>query len=179
MALWLNLIGYQAVWFAAVMGAGQGLTWPAVIAAGVFVALQLAWSRQWRADLWLVLAALVCGLLLDGALTASGLLRHTASSPALPPGGAPVWILAVWIAFALTLNHSMGWLRRRPVLAWLAGAVGGPLAYWGAARGWRAVIFETPVIYTVAWLSAGWSIALVLLATVARHMSDEQREAAA
>ena len=42
MRFWANLIGYQLVWFSAVIGAGRGLAWPGVAAAGVFVAAQLA-----------------------------------------------------------------------------------------------------------------------------------------
>ena len=31
MSFWLSLIGYQTVWFAAVIGAGHGLAWPGVV----------------------------------------------------------------------------------------------------------------------------------------------------
>ncbi|MCV6801485.1 DUF2878 family protein, partial [Achromobacter ruhlandii] len=36
MRFWANLIGYQIVWFSAVIGAGQGLAWPGVVAATLF-----------------------------------------------------------------------------------------------------------------------------------------------
>ena len=41
-----NAVGYQAVWFAAVIGAGRGLWWPAVAASAVFVAWQVALSDR-------------------------------------------------------------------------------------------------------------------------------------
>ena len=44
-------------------------------------------------------------------------------------GWAPYWMVALWGAFATTLNHSLRWLTRRPVFAALFGAVGGPIAY--------------------------------------------------
>jgi len=72
MRFWANLLGYQAVWFSAVIGAGRGLAWPGVVAALLFVAAQLVWSRTWQADLKLALAALLCGCLLDGSLSALG-----------------------------------------------------------------------------------------------------------
>ena len=50
-----------------------------------------------------------------------------ASAGSLPI--APFWMLALWIAFATTLNHSMRWLMHRPVVAAIGGAVFGPLAY--------------------------------------------------
>ncbi|OZI29266.1 hypothetical protein CEG14_21845 [Bordetella genomosp. 1] len=173
MAFWANLAGYQAVWFAAVIGAGRGLAWPGVLAALVFAAAHLAWTRQRRADLVLMAAAAACGLLIDGGLALAGLMQHAAAAPAVPPGGAPLWILALWCAFALTLNHSLVWLRGRPWLAAAFGAVGAPLAYLGAARGWRAVAIETPL----AWLglAAGWALALGLLATVARRLQPMEQ----
>jgi len=160
---WGNLLGYQLVWFAAVIGAGRGQWWPALAAAVLFGAWQLTLSRQRMLELRLVIAAAVLGTLLDGGLAASGLLRYAAASIALPAGGAPLWILALWCAFALTLTQSLRWLQPRPWLAMLFGAIGGPLAYLGAARGFGAVAFAAPEWLAMAWLALGWALAVVLL----------------
>jgi hypothetical protein len=174
MALWLNAIGYQVVWFCAVIGAGGGRWWPALLAASVFVAWQWAVSRQRAADLRLVAAALACGLAIDGALAASGLARYAAAWPW--PAFAPAWILAVWAAFAMTLNHSMRWMQPRPWAAALLGAVGGPLAYLGAARGWDAVAFAPPQWPALLALAALWLLAMPLLAGLARYWSGDGRD---
>lgn len=164
-----NFLGYQAVWFAAVIGAGASLWWPGVLAALLFATWQLALSSQRNADLCLVLAAIGAGCLLDGGLAAGGMARYAAAAPALPPGGAPVWILSLWASFALTLNSSLAYLRGHQIVALLFGAIGGPLAYAGAAQGWQALVFEAPAWHALAWLSAGWAIALPLLAGLAQR----------
>ncbi len=113
-AFWANLIGYQLVWFAAVIGAGRGLALAG--AAGVprsTLRSQLALSRAVAArDLRLLGAALLCGLLLDG-----GLIRSRAGCSYAAPwpgrGVAPAWILALWVTFALTFNQSLRWLQTR------------------------------------------------------------------
>ena len=46
----------------------------------------------------------------------------------------PVWILALWCAFASTLNVSLVWLQGRYLMAILLGAIAGPIAYLGAER---------------------------------------------
>ena len=158
-----NLLGYQAVWFLAVYGAGAGRAWPALLAAALFALWQLAASRERAADLRLIGAALALGVLIDGALTRSGLVSYASAAPALPPGGAPLWILALWVAFALTLNHSLRWLRGRLVPAILTGAAGGPLAYLAAARLSGAVTLATPPWQALAGLALGWAVALALL----------------
>lgn len=169
MRFWANLIGYQAAWFVAVGFAARGLAWPGMVACLGFAAISYRFSPMKRSDLWLVGTALLCGLLLDGTLAATGWLRYAAPLPALP---GPAWIATLWVAFAMTLQHSLQWLLARPIAALLFGAVGGPLAYWGASRGFHAVEFTMPVHATVL-LSVGWGIAMSLLVFVARRTSPE------
>lgn len=163
MRFWGNLAGYQLVWLVTVVGAGRGLWWPAMVAAAVFVLWQLCLSRQRWLELRLVGAALLAGLAIDGGLAASGVLRYEATAIALPAGGAPLWILALWSAFALTLTQSLRWLQHRPWLAAAFGGIGGPLAYLGAARGFGAVAFVAPGWIAMVALAIGWALALPLL----------------
>ncbi|MFM2289688.1 MAG: hypothetical protein RL684_2831 [Pseudomonadota bacterium] len=163
-----NLLGYQLAWLAAVAGAGRGDAWPALVCAGGFAAWQVATARRRAHELKLAAAALGCGVLLDGALSAAGLLHYATAAPALPQGGAPLWILALWLAFASTLTRSLAFLQTRPWLAVLLGVVGGPLAYLGAAAGWQAVAFDAPAWRALGLLAFGWGLALPLLARLAR-----------
>ncbi|RZA20088.1 MAG: DUF2878 domain-containing protein [Lysobacteraceae bacterium] len=165
MRFWTNLLGYQAAWFIAVGFAARGLAWPGMLACLGFAALTWWHSPMKRSDLRLVVTALLCGLLLDGTLAATGWLRYSAPLPALP---APAWIATLWMAFAMTLQHSLQWLLARPSVAIVFGAIGGPLAYWGASRGFHAVAFTMPVHATVL-LAVGWGVAMALLVAVARR----------
>jgi|HubBroStandDraft_6_1064221.scaffolds.fasta_scaffold35119_3 hypothetical protein len=162
-----NLLGYQLVWFLAVYGAGAGRAWPALAAAALFALWQLAGSATPRDDLRLIGIGLGCGVLLDGLLARLQLLHYAAAAVALPPGGAPLWILALWVAFALTLNHSLRWLRGRVLRAALLGLLGGPLAYLAAARLAGAVSFVAPAWHALTVLALGWAGALALVAAVA------------
>lgn len=167
--LWANAIAYQVVWFVAVIGAGQGLAWPGVLAALVFVAATVV-NSPWRTkDLQLLLAALLCGSVIDTALATLGWARYGAPSPAPGQTFAPLWILALWAAFSTTLTRSMGWLRQRLWLGGVLGALGGPLAYLGAARGWQVVAFEAPAWRGLVALGAGWAVALTMLLRAARQ----------
>ncbi len=166
MRRWANFAGYQLAWGAAVYGASRGLTWPALLGTAIFASWQLAVSASRPADLRLIGAALLTGVLLDGALSASGVLHYAARAAALPPGGAPLWILALWAAFALTFNHSLSWLTGRPLLCLALGAAGGPVAYLGAAR-LGAVSFATPAWPGLLGLACGWAVACALLGGLA------------
>jgi hypothetical protein len=164
MRFWSNLIGYQVAWFLAVGFAARGLAWPGIVACLGFAAISWWISPLRRSDLRLVGAALACGLLLDGTLAATGWLDYAAPLPALP---GPAWIAALWVAFAMTLQHSLQWVLVRPLAAMLLGTVGGPMAYWGAARGFDAVAFTAPTQATVT-LALGWGIAMAVFVAIAR-----------
>jgi hypothetical protein len=176
MTFWANLIGYQIVWFSAVIGAGRGFWWPGVIAAAIFVLLHFALARQDRtgrtADFKLLMIAILIGASLDGTIATSEFARYAANQMTLTPDGAPLWILAMWASFALTLRHSMTFLLRRPMVALVFGAVGGPLAYLGASRGWQAIVFAEPRWMALSTLAVGWGLAMTLLTTLARRWSE-------
>ena len=169
MKFWASLIGYQLVWFAAVIGAGRGLAWPGVVGMLIYVACQLAVARHWKADLSLLATAAVFGLLLDGGLIHWKLTSYTAPWPSAAI--APAWILALWITFALTFTQSLAWLQTRLWLAALLGLIGGPLAYLGASRGWQVVRFADPAWHGLLCLGLGWALATPALAWLARRRS--------
>lgn len=170
-----NLLGYQLVWFIAVIGAGRDDAWPAIGAALLFATWQLAISSSRALELRLIAAALVFGTTIDGIAAAAGFIHYSAAAPALPPGGAPLWILALWVSFALTLTRSLASLKGRPRIGMLVGAVGAPLAYLGAARGWHAIAFVQPEWRGLLWLAVTWggsTTALVCLLTRGMHAPE-------
>lgn len=166
MRFWMNLVAYQLVWFGVVICAARGQPWLSVALAAAFAAAQWLASKQQASDTRLLVCAVACGIVLDGTLAASGLLEYTSQQPSLL---APVWILALWAAFAMTINHSMTFLRGRPWLAAAFGAIGGPLAYLGASRGFDAVAFPDPAMPALLGLALGWGLAMTALAVLAER----------
>jgi len=75
------------------------------------------------------------------------------------------------MSFAMTVPQSLAFLQSRPWLAAVFGAVGGPLAYLGAARGWNAVAFAAPIAVGVTVLALCWAIAMPLLSTLSARWS--------
>jgi hypothetical protein len=171
----VNVLGNQAVWFVAVIAAGQGHAWPGVLAATLFVLSQV-WLAPRRAhEVRLVGLAILCGLAVDGVASAQGWVVYRAAS--FGELVAPPWILALWASLAVTLNSAMRALQSRLWLGALLGGAGGPLAYLAAARGWEAAQFAAPQWHGVTWLAVAWGIALPALLWAARTW--ERRAAAA
>lgn len=166
MNFWLTFAGYEAVWFAAVIGAGRGLAWPGVIAVVLFAAWWLGVSRHRGLELVIVCAALVIGVLFDAVLVWAGVAHYAASWPS---SMAPAWLTALWAAFALTIVPLFGYLHKQLLLAAIFGAIGGPLAYLGAAHGWHAVALPAPAWHGLAALAVGWGAAMPLFCWLARQ----------
>lgn len=163
----INFVAFQAVWFSAVVGASYGLWWPGLIAAIGFISAHLLSSMRVRGDGLLIVVALLLGVVIDSAFAFSGTLRYAAPFPSAQL--APLWILALWVGFALTLNHSLAYLAHRPVVATIAGAIVGPISYWSAGRAFDAVKLGDPLWRSVLALSFGWAVAMLVLSLAARR----------
>lgn len=168
----INLLAYQSSWFIAVVGASHGRVWPAWTAASLLFMGHLIASDRRTQDLRLGLFAVLLGMALDGLLASTGLLHYSPARPAVPLVGCPSWILALWVAFSTTLTRSLGWLRGRTGNAIVVGAVGGPLGYWAAARGWGVVTFRAPAWTGVLVLAIGWGLALGALVSIAARVPN-------
>lgn len=175
MPFWLNLVGYQIAWFATVVSAARGFSWLGVTAAALFTAANLVWSAQRSLDLKLISMAVALGVLSDGGLARLNLVEFASPSPAIPSSGAPLWIVTLWMAFAVTLNRSLAWLQQRPMFAVAFGAIGGPLAYGAAAKGWGSVRFEPPSWRAEVWLAISWATSMYLFGRVVRLGGSAQR----
>jgi hypothetical protein len=161
-----NLVGFQLVWVAAVFGAAQGLWWPGVFALLLFAGWQLGVNRDWRSDAMLVAIAAVAGFAIDSLWVQLGWMNF--ASPLPWPQLAPVWIVAMWAGFALTLNHSMALFKEHLWLAALFGLIGGPFAYWIAASAWHAVVIDGWLPYL--GLGLAWAVVTPALLVMADRL---------
>lgn len=153
----INFVGFQLVWIAAVFGAANNLVWPALVLVAIFALWQLHPARRHANDWRVLLYALPIGFISDSAWQALRLIEY-AANPINP--AAPFWIMTLWVAFALTFNHSLGWLKHRPLMALLFGLVGSPLSYWAGSRIGALNYLTDPLlvsaVFGVSWAAIVW-----------------------
>ena|SRR5271165_2011727 len=171
MTIAYNIILFQLGWFACVLGAARNLPWVGVLAAAAIIAWHLAHAaRPWR-ELGLIAMAAAIGTVFETLLVRSGWVSF-GSGPQLVVS-APIFMIALWANFATTLNVSLRWLRGRPLLAILLGAVGGPAAYYSGARlGAMDLIAPLPALGSIA---AGWGVMTPLLLNLAQRFDGYAR----
>lgn len=160
----LNLGGFQLGWFIAVVGAAQGHPYlgPAYALAAVWLHLRFI-STDRAGESMLIAAAVAIGFCLDSSLVLVGVM----SFPPHAQLGAPTtfWMLSLWVLFAATLRHSLGWMANRYVLGAVLGAVFGPGAYWAGER--LGAMDLGPGESSLLWIALEWSVAMPLLLLIA------------
>lgn len=161
-----NALLFQALWFAAVLGAANGLWWPAAPVLLALIAWTWFWSPTWKRDFLLLGVAVLLGIVIETLFAFTGWIRYATALPSAQV--APIWILLMWAGFALTVNHSLQPLLRTRWLALLSGAVFGPLAYFGAARLGAVQGFGMDLLPMIAVIALAWALSLFLLAELAR-----------
>ncbi|MCF1182567.1 DUF2878 domain-containing protein [Marichromatium gracile] len=173
----INLAAFQAGWFACVLGGAHQLPWLGVGVVALVAALHLTTTPNRGSEARLLVLIAVMGALWDGLLARFGFLIYP--SGMLLPWLAPVWIIAIWVAFATTLNVSLAWLQGRWYLAFTIGALGAPLAYYAGAK-LGGVHFPDPVV-ALAVLGGGWSFlmpaSLAIAARFARTAAERDTPA--
>jgi hypothetical protein len=162
----VNFVAFQLGWFACVLGGANDLALAGTLAVAVVVGMHLAMAQRPGPEALLIAVAAAVGLAWDSTLVALGLMSYPSGNFAA--GLAPHWIIAMWALFATSLNLSMGWLKGRPGLAALFGAVGGPLAYLAGER-LGGLQMPDPVMALGAQ-AIGWAVILPLLTRLAARL---------
>lgn len=156
----INALLFQITWFACVIGSTHQLTWPGALACSCLFLWQWSPKNRHPSDTILIIAAIVLGLFVDSLWLQLNLFSFTYQSPI--NGVAPAWIIILWIGFALTINHSLGWIKAHPLLPALVGLIGGPLSYLAGAK-LGAISYQADHLLICSSLGIAWAIALTFL----------------
>ena len=160
----INFALFQIGWFACVIGAAKQMPWLGVIVVLAIITWHLSQAKQPKLELILLLVAVIIGGIYDQLMQSSSLLVYQAHG--WSESIVPAWILALWAVFVTTLNVSLRWMRGKWLVAILFGAIGGPLAYLGAARLGAVNLDNLPLSYVA--LSLGWAILTPLLLIISQ-----------
>lgn len=162
----VNFAAFQVGWFSSVIGAAKQMPWlgPAVLV--LVLAIHLRQAKRPAFELGLVFACGLIGIFFESLLVMFGWVTY--------PSGffndmlAPYWIVTMWMLFGTTLNMSMGWMKGRPLLAVVFGAVGGPASYYAGMKlgGIQFLEFYPAMIA----LAVGWAIFMPVLMSLAERL---------
>ena len=154
----INFILFQLVWFICILGAAINETYTAVAFSLLLILLHFYLVKDRKNELKILLVASIIGFLFDGFLLKSELVLYT--NHGWSYSITPLWIIVLWMGFAITLNSSLSWLKKKIKLSAVFGAIGGPLAYLAGEK-LEAVTLMAPI--TLIVIAIGWSLITPLL----------------
>lgn len=132
MAKFWNFVVFQVGWFACVLGAAnQQVLW-AVIGTMAYIAFHVWRSPSPKTESKLLLKVFIFGLVADTLIMYLGYLDFQDDWPS--PYLSPLWMWVLWVLVATTVNSSLTWLRGRPILGAVLGAICGPMSYEAGIR---------------------------------------------
>ncbi len=172
---WINQAFFQASWPACVVGAAHGLVWPGFLVVGAFALWQLAPARAHPGDVRAVGLLLALGLVVDTLWVRLGVVDYALAWPAA--GFAPAWLLLLWVAVGLSVNHSLAWFRHRWLAFVLLATFGSPMSYTAAAA-FGAVTWTAPAWLVLLCVGPIWALLVGLAFRWIDRMAGTARPAA-
>ncbi len=171
MRIAVNVAAFYAAWFAAVTAAAEGWPWAAVSVCVAVAALHLITSARRGVEFGLMAASALAGFGVETFMLQAGLATYASSGPF--EGFAPVWLVALWMAFATLFNVSFAWLKPRLWLAILFAFVGGPATYFAGAK-LGGMQLAQPEWLSLAVIGVLWAVAFPILLIMARLTDPEE-----
>jgi hypothetical protein len=165
----INAAIFQLGWLCCVLAGANQLPWLGTATAMLIVAWHVLGANDGQKELSLVLIVVGIGAVWDSLLVYAGLLQYPSGT--LISGTAPHWIIAMWALFATTLNVSLRWLKNRPLLGALLGAISGPAAYFAGYK-LGGVQFPDMNAALLA-LAGGWAVLMPLLMTLSNRFDGK------
>ena len=153
MAKFWNFIFFQLGWFACVLGAANKQVLWAVLGTMAYIAFHVWRLDEPQRSLRLLMGALIYGVVVDTLIVHLGYLDFQDPWPSAYL--SPVWMWVLWVLVATTINGSLSWLRGRPVLGAVLGAICGPMSYEAGIR-----------LGAGAWPPRGQTIGFILVGVV-------------
>lgn len=164
-----NVVAGYVAWVAVAFLAARGQPLLALLPSLAAVVLHLATTANAArgTELRLVLLAIPVGFGVESILLRAGITGY--AEGAAWGGLPPAFMIGLWMAFATFLNVSLAWLKVRPVLAVLLGAIAAAPSYYAGSR-IGALTLAEPLVLSLAAIGLLWAVALPLLLGAARRM---------
>ena len=161
-----NFAVFEAAWFACLLGVAHGHPVWGTAAVVCAIAWHVAISARPATELALVAIVSGIGLVAESLVAAQGRVAYPTGQPVA--WLAPYWLVALWGEFAIALNVTLRWLKRRPLAAAALGAVFGPLSFLGGVRLGGARFVDEPA--ALAMLACMWALLMPLVMWISERL---------
>lgn len=164
----INFLIFYIGWGFCLAGAVKGRPFVGPVLVAGLLLYHLVQTKFYRPDLVLIPLMAILGTLNDSLYLNLGLV-HYAGGYELFPYLAPLWITAIWVLFAMSVNHSLIWLSYSLPLAALFGAGGGAMSYFAGKRV-GAISFPHGEVVTLLGIALVWFFLMPAISWLASRL---------
>ncbi len=174
MSYLINFVLFQLAWFAGILGAAhhQALWGILAIVLCLAVHVWLLPKMNRREEHVLMLKCFLLGTLIDTVLMQAGIMVYASPNPV--SFLSPLWMSLLWVALAVTLNHSLAWLKNKYGLSAILGSITGPLSYLAGVRLGAGSMPDE--INSLVALSIVWALSMPLMMFWAKKSNKSSYE---
>lgn len=156
----INAVLFQLTWFAAVLGGSLF-----ALAACALLTTHLVLRDSLKADCTIGAITAVLGLGLDTLWIHLNVLDFNGVAV------APPWIVVLWGALGLSMNHSMAWFVSRPLPGAIVAGACAPLSYLSGAALGGVIVPDSAMLGLV---SLAWFVLFYVLFRVVAPFVNRQ-----
>jgi hypothetical protein len=169
-----NIISVNVGWLACILGAARGHYWQGLVVVPILFVIHITViERRKISKIFIVaLATTAIGFLMDTTLIIVGALEP--NRWVMPAPFTTIWDLMIWANFSLTLNASLRFLQKRPLVAAFLGAICAPGTYYAGDR-LGALNFSDPVISSLLCIGVVWLFAMPCLSLMAMYFYQPKK----
>ena len=162
-----NFLGLQVTWAACAYGATHSQPMLGVIVGAIYLILHFSFTPTRRNDILTMCMLASFGIAMDYINMRIGIISFNNINQS---NFIPLWLITLWCVFSLMIPHSLHWLSKKPLLAFILGGIGGSSSYWlGHKLG--AIILSQPVTISVAIYFIEWAFYIVIAYSIYRMIS--------
>jgi len=166
-----NGIAYYIAWIALLRLCNTPYLWVGMVVSLLYISVHFMFTKERRADFYMLLICIIMGIVLDGSLSYFGIIQFK-NDPILFP--IPLWLMMVWSIFAVLFNHSLRWMRKSYLIQIVCAGIFAPTSYYSGYK-LNAVNFQNIELSMIV-ISVVWMIVLPLLHLIATKLSNENDE---
>lgn len=166
----VNAVLFQIIWFVAVLFGDSWFLALLVPILGLHFFCLFYIRKQlfvWKNEVLLLLICLVIGFFVESLKLWLGVW-----SPLIDDVFPPLWLLAIWLGFGMSLHGSLGFLQSNYWLSLILGLVVAPVSYFAGAR--LSPTYDLASPYSLLIIAGIWVFVMPLLAYTAKQIPLER-----
>lgn len=129
----INYLFFYVGWAYCMYQASLGHPFQSFIVVVPILIFHLITVNSPLAELFIIISISMVCTLFDSLMLIFGFIHYSAGISSFP-WMAPPWLTAIWMLFAMCLNHSLSWLRSIPFFAAIMGSAAVVICYIGANK---------------------------------------------